>query len=127
MDVLQDYFTHLPTQQLLICNTCKFAVSRTNFSQHLRRYHGEKKRAVIPLTIRQRLTLALSTSTLTLRDESEVPIPTTAISALSCLTIVNGYRCLICQYLAGTEDSIRQHCYFHTRTKSITSSTQSLN
>jgi hypothetical protein len=118
MNVLQDYFTLLTPQQILICNACKFAVSASNFSQHLSRYHSSKSGTPISLETRRQFGPALAT--LTLRDPAQVEeaISSTApIRALSCLDVVSGYRCLTCDHLAGTESSIVQHCYVHTRSK----------
>jgi hypothetical protein len=47
----EDYFTVIPPQNLLICNTCRYAVSKTEIAVHLARRHKQQ----IPPSTRQTL------------------------------------------------------------------------
>jgi hypothetical protein len=103
----EDYFTVIPPQNLLICNTCRYAVSKTEIGIHLARRHKQQ----IPLSTRQTLRRLGSASTLIFTDlVSSAQIPSDPIPIISCLEVIDGYRCRLCSHLAGTIASIAQHC-----------------
>jgi hypothetical protein len=103
----EDYFTVIPPQNLLICNTCRYAVSKTEIGDHLARRHKQQ----ILLSTRQTLRRLGSASTLIFSDPlSRAQIPSDPISIISCLEVINGYRYRLCSYLAGTIASMAEHC-----------------
>jgi hypothetical protein len=109
---LDDYFTHLTTHHLLICNTYRFNVSIQNLSTHLRRFHP-----TIPPAIRSvltRLSLILKDD---IRDESRVSILSDSIPPFQCLNIIHRYRyrSLDYKYLARTRRSIEEYYRVHKR------------
>jgi hypothetical protein len=99
---LSNHFTILSTEQLLICNTCRFAVSSNYIPRHLSEFH-----IWIPRSTRQEL--SYEARALNFPDPSMIPIPETPIPMIPCLDIKNGVRCTLCFHLAGTLKSIKQH------------------
>src|ERR1700731_4089909 len=99
----EDYFTVIPPQNLLICNTCRYAVSKSEIDNHLARRHKRQ----ISLSTRQTLRRLGSASTLIFPDlVSSAQIPSDPISIISYLEVIDRYRYRLCSYLAETIASI---------------------
>ena len=98
MDMSQ-YLTYLPTEQLLICRSCKYALQPNGVEKHLRDTHK-----AIPLKARQML--VVYSKNLLLCGPSIVTIPTEIVPRYHCLDLVNGFKCLTCGTLTTIKTRI---------------------
>jgi hypothetical protein len=99
---LLSYFTILSEETLLICNTCRYAISPSYISRHLIDFHKQ-----IPRPTRR--VLAQEASILNFPNPSIIPIPMDPVPIIPCLEIKKGARCIICYHLMGTSLSCEQH------------------
>ena len=96
---------------VLLCTICKepHCIPLRGVEQHLRDFHKDT------LTKKHRAELVKYAHSLKeqLVNPKDVVTPPKENGPVPGLYKINGWKCLICQKLLGTEDSIQMHCRPH--------------
>ena len=100
---LNDYLFYLENQRLIVCKSCRYCLQPDGVERHLRTEHE-----AVPLVVRKELVKYVDG--LELVSFVELVSPTDVIQAFECLKVTNGFMCLICDGLYGTEESMRVYC-----------------
>jgi Orsellinic acid/F9775 biosynthesis cluster protein D len=97
------YFSHVEQFKVLVCRKCEHCISPGGTEVHLRRSHRD-----IPLIVRKEL-IAFSDN-LALDYPEAITAPCSCITMINGLKVIDGFKCMECGCLCGTEKSMRQHC-----------------
>lgn len=97
------FFSHVEQFKVLVCVKCEYCIQPARAEAHLRRSHKD-----IPLTVRKELIEFCAN--LSLDQPEAIASPLSCIAMIKGLKLVNGFKCMECGYLLGTEKSMGQHC-----------------
>jgi hypothetical protein len=98
-----NYFEYLIVWKVLVCRGCKYGLQKNGVWRHL-----SEKHQAIPMATRKALVAYADTLTLCLPSEIQI---SSIIPRFECLELFNdGHRCMKCEALCGTLDSIQSHC-----------------
>jgi len=106
MTDISEYLIFLPKEQVLVCGSCKYALSSEGVHRHFQRTHK-----AIPLQVRKKL--VDYTKTLSLCSPNNVEIPTGISHGFDCLKLIKGFCCSTCGELCGTELCMKEHWKKH--------------
>lgn len=97
------FFSHVEQFKVLVCMKCEYCIQPGGAEAHLRRSHKDVSLAV-------RKELVEFCASLLLDQPEAVASPHSCVAMINGLKLVDGFKCMECEHLSGTERSIRQHC-----------------